>query len=124
VTYSAYLSTIALKVWRLKEVENLNLFELNLDSTSDSSRRSRRGSADAGEDSLSAYQSASHLDDSFRCDDTLLESYTKIWEKFNGDSSKRTMAVSKSPNLKFSSPFCNISKISLSRDLYFVRSFE
>lgn len=84
--YSAYPSTIALKVWRLKEVENYNLFKLNVDSTSDSSRRSRRGSADAGEDSLSAHQSASFMDDSFRCDEGLLESYTKIWEQFTGEN--------------------------------------
>jgi hypothetical protein len=122
--YSAYLSTIALKVWRLKEVDNHNLFKLIVDSTSDSSRRSRRGSADAGEDSLSAYQSAGLLDDSFRCDDSLLESYTKIWEKFNGDTSKRTMTMSKSPNLKYSTPFCNISQISLSGNLFLTRSFE
>jgi len=45
-----YLSTIALKVWRLKEVDNLTLIWVYVDSTSDSSKLSRRESADAGEE--------------------------------------------------------------------------
>jgi hypothetical protein len=48
--------TIALKVWRLKEVDNLTLIWVYVDSTSDSSKLSRRESADAGEEIQSTIQ--------------------------------------------------------------------
>jgi len=64
---------------RLKEVENLYSFWVYLDSTSDSSRRSRKVSVDAGEETLSAAHSVEYLEENCRIGDEVLESYTKIW---------------------------------------------
>jgi hypothetical protein len=103
--------TTALKVWRLKEVDNLTFYGLNVDSTSDSSRRSRKGSAEHGEDNLSTHHSLDGQDELLRIDGGLLESYTKIWETIPAASNIPTpITMSKTPNLKYSSPFCNISK--------------
>lgn len=109
MTYLACLSTTALKVWRLKEVDNLTFYGLYVDSTSDSSRRSRKGSSETGEDVVSALHSVEGQDDSLRMDGGLLESYTKIWESIPAVSNNpTTITLSKTPNLKYSSPFCNI----------------
>jgi len=76
--FLVYLLTVALKVWRLKEWINLTFF--GLDSTSDSSKRSRRESAEAVEE-ISGLHNESYEDHLIQ-DEGLLESYTKIWESF------------------------------------------
>lgn len=90
-------------------MDNLTCFGLNVGSTSDSSRRSKRGSADAGEDSLSAHQTVSAVGDIFDKNGVVPESYTKIWEKFPVEGNNSKLGQSKSPNLKYSTPFCKIS---------------
>lgn len=50
-----------------------------LDSTSDSSKRSRRVSVDAVEEIIRDTHSVENLEEHSRIDDEVLESYTKIW---------------------------------------------
>ena len=54
-------------------------FWVYLDSTSDSSKRSRRVSLDAVEEIISEAHSVEHGEETSRIDDEVLESYTKIW---------------------------------------------
>ena len=74
-----YPLTIALKVGEVKGGGEPYSFWVYLDSTSDSSKRSRRVSVDAVEETLSATHSVEHLEENSRIDDEVLESYTKIW---------------------------------------------
>jgi hypothetical protein len=94
-------STTVLKVGEVKGGGEPLSFWVYLDSTSDSSKRSRRVSVEAIQDTLSATHSVEHLEENSRIDDEVLESYTKIWnsvlpEKF----------ISRSPNLVSSSSPC------------------
>ncbi|CDW72120.1 UNKNOWN [Stylonychia lemnae] len=91
-----------------------NLFSLPIDhsckdSTSDSSKRSRResvsGVAGVHEEGHSGHSDTQYEDPLFD-DEGLLESYTKIWESFN-DKDLVPQKVSKSPNLSHSCPFYN-----------------
>jgi hypothetical protein len=74
-----YPLTTALKVGEVKGGGEPYSFWVYLDSTSDSSKRSRRVSLDAVEETLSAAHSAEYAEEHSRIDDEVLESYTKIW---------------------------------------------
>jgi hypothetical protein len=60
-------------------VDNLTLIWVYVGSTSDSSKLSRRESAEAGEEFHSTQQTVEIADDSSIAEEGVLKSYTKIW---------------------------------------------
>lgn len=98
-------STIVHKVGEVKGGGEPYSFRVYLDSTSDSSKRSRRVSIDAvGEETMSAAHSVENLEEITRVDDEVLESYTKIWNSVLPEKSQ-----SRTPNLTSSSSPCNFT---------------
>jgi len=100
-TKKASMTTIS-DAFGVSNVFSLPIDHSSKDSTSDSSKRSRRVSLDVFDEvGAQAYEI---YDEAINGDEGVLETYTKIWESFNVKDFN-TSKMSKSPNLSHSSPF-------------------